>query len=381
MKTAEDIILAKRFFELTSSEKELVREYASNEEDYEAMRWFLISTGSVLAQEKIEPSSNLRNGVMAHLNQKQAAPKGLWLNGIAAFFFPQNKPVYRYPSFQLAAVAALFVTVVLIYNNNADLQPELALNQKQEITPEAPAEVVEDGSTLNTQDGRNLAQQKNLEQAPSVMQSLDNSVASSTISGGMPETSGEAVMVESDLDSDAYNRTLAAAEERKVISDDWYKSVETTDEDVVSITESNPGGNTYRWTTNQEVSADLKRDDNVDKKADDSFKQSDRAGRSETPASDVATTVSPGYSGTTTTTNNATEGLNKNVELNGMGNEINTGSFSATSTEESNDSDDALTDDELKEENEKTKDAVEAQQRSYSIAETKKLRKFLLTFK
>lgn len=133
MKTAEDIIISKRYFELNAAEKEAVKEYASNEEDYEAMRWFLISTGNEFAKEKIEPSSDLRRGVMAHLNQKQAAPKTIWLNGVSAFLFPSDKKFFQYPAFQMAAVAAVVVAIVLIYNQNpiSDNQ-EMALNNQTE---------------------------------------------------------------------------------------------------------------------------------------------------------------------------------------------------------------------------------------------------------
>jgi hypothetical protein len=133
MKTAEDIIISKRYFELNAAEKEAVKEYASNEEDYEAMRWFLISTGNEFAKEKIEPSSDLRRGVMAHLNQKQTAPKTIWLNGVSAFLFPSDKKFFQYPAFQMAAVAAVVVAIVLIYNQNpiSDNQ-EMALNNQTE---------------------------------------------------------------------------------------------------------------------------------------------------------------------------------------------------------------------------------------------------------
>ena len=139
MKTAEDIIISKRYFELNAAEKEAVKEYASNEEDYEAMRWFLISTGNEFAKEKIEPSADLRRGVMAHLNQKQTAPKTIWLNGVSAFLFPSEKKFFQYPAFQMAAVAAVVVAIVLIYNQNplSDKQ-EMAINTPENLKQEEP---------------------------------------------------------------------------------------------------------------------------------------------------------------------------------------------------------------------------------------------------
>ena len=106
MKDAEEIIISKRFFELTPGELEAVKEFAANEEDYEAMRWFLQQTKSSFAEEKIEASPKLRAGVMAHLNQ-QPSGKTIWLNGVGAFLFPSQKKFYQYPAFQIAAVVRI----------------------------------------------------------------------------------------------------------------------------------------------------------------------------------------------------------------------------------------------------------------------------------
>lgn len=132
MKTAEEIIISKRFFELSPSEKEAVKEYASNEEDYEAMRWFLISTGTAFAADKITPSADLKRGVMAHLNQKQMPAKTIWLNGLTTFLFPTEKRFYQFPAFQMAAVAAVIVSVVMIYQMNP-MQEDLAVNETPQV--------------------------------------------------------------------------------------------------------------------------------------------------------------------------------------------------------------------------------------------------------
>lgn len=211
MKTAEDIIISKRYFELNAAEKEAVKEYASNEEDYEAMRWFLISTGNEFAKEKIEPSSDLRRGVMAHLNQKQTAPKTIWLNGVSAFLFPSDKKFFQYPAFQMAAVAAVVVAIVLIYNQNpiSDNQ-EMALNnqtEQQENLNEinAPETVSPDG---NSNQNRNDLTDEANDQMPVEASKL------SALEKEAPATD--------DLETAPalYYRDMAVAEEVKLLEDD-----------------------------------------------------------------------------------------------------------------------------------------------------------------
>lgn len=133
MKTAEDIIISKKFYELSQSEKEIVQELVSGEDEYEAMRWFLTTTTQSFENEKIVPSSNLKQGVMAHLNQKQAAPKVFWLNGAGAFLFPADKKFYQYPGLQIAAVALLMVSAVAIFNYSKPVQNNLALHSDETI--------------------------------------------------------------------------------------------------------------------------------------------------------------------------------------------------------------------------------------------------------
>ena len=127
MKEVEDIIISKKYFELTPSELELVKELAANEEDFEAMKWFLASTKSSLASDQISPNSALRSNVMAHLH-KQPAQKTIWLNSVAAFMFPAQKKFYQMPALQMAAVAVLLIGVVFVYNGNFKEQDNLALN-------------------------------------------------------------------------------------------------------------------------------------------------------------------------------------------------------------------------------------------------------------
>ena len=134
MKEAEDIIISKRFFELTPGEMEVVKEFASNEEDYDAMRWFLQSTRSTFAKDKIDAGPSLRKSVLAHLHQAPAQ-KTIWLNGAAAFLFPKDKKFYQYPALQMAAVGLLLVSFVFIYDGSLKTDQEVAQNlEGQEMT-------------------------------------------------------------------------------------------------------------------------------------------------------------------------------------------------------------------------------------------------------
>jgi len=151
MKEAEEIIISKRFFELTPSELEAVKEFAANEEDYEAMRWFLQQTKSSFAEEKIEASPSLRAGVMAHLNQ-QPSGKTISLNGVGAFLFPTQKKFYQYPAFQIAAVGILLVGFVFMYDGTlSEGDQGLASNDLQKVQPVPENDSLLDEENLTTE--------------------------------------------------------------------------------------------------------------------------------------------------------------------------------------------------------------------------------------
>jgi len=141
MKDAEDIIISKRFFELTPGELEAVKEFASNEEDYDAMRWFLKSTKSTFEEEKIDASPALRTSVMAHLSQKKPS-QTIWLNGVGAFMFPSQKKFYQYPAFQIAAVAIILVGFVFMYDGTLNSDKELAVNENDDLIGNGNKEII-----------------------------------------------------------------------------------------------------------------------------------------------------------------------------------------------------------------------------------------------
>lgn len=207
MKLAEDIIISKRYFELTSSEKEVVQELVSNEEEYEAMRWFLTSTGDAFTKEKIEPSRDLRKGVMAHLQQKQTTTKTIWLNGVGAFLFPAEKKFYQYPALQIAAVAVLLVSIVTVYNTSSKMEDTLAVNDTpQPVTVQE--KTVFESETMNTESTVMVQQD---EEASGSVPVVSRNEISDALEAPADMAPGEA---------SAYYREMAVAEEIKLIDAD-----------------------------------------------------------------------------------------------------------------------------------------------------------------
>jgi hypothetical protein len=277
MKLAEDIIISKRYFELTSSEKEVVKEIVSNEEEYEAMRWFLTSTGDAFTKEKIEPSRDLKKGVMAHLQQKQTPSKTIWLNGVRAFLFPSEKKFYQYPGLQIAAVAVLLVSAVAIYNSNSKMQDTLAVNDpEQVVTPEE--KLVFESETMVPETTTALKDEETVQPT-----TVTRNEVVDVLEAPSDMAPGEAV---------SYYREMSVAEEMKLAEQDDESPAAVLDLDNVST----GSGSTLKQDQNENLSSTTLNKKNVDGKQEaEKSKDSDKMLRDESKRNDnskITTTVS-----------------------------------------------------------------------------------------
>jgi hypothetical protein len=379
MKTAEEIIISKRFFELSPSEKELIKDYASNEEDYEAMRWFLISAGNSFAQEKIEPSAGLRKGVIAHLQQKQTAPKTIWLNGVGAFLFPAEKRFYQAPAFQMAAVAAVIVSVVLIYNANP-LKPDLAVIDQQAEPVTMPMQE-EPMTSTGTNDGTTLDTNQPLNQQNSLPDAVDQdkvTVSENTVSKSLTlENETEDISASDDY----YYREMAVAEEVKLNAEIDEMKESPAQELTTNGQVFNPNNGSYNVASTDKFGTGIDRKMDLSKKEDTSKQKNTeyKVSRSETDVNgqdgDLTNTVAPaGPAVDATTVLSGTIVTEKNTGEQNVGTTTSTAGgvyYSYTTTKDSSGNGYTSLEDAEEEEN----------AAKYSITETKALKKLFFTVK
>ena len=155
----EDIIKNKAYFELNAEELEAVKEYATTEEEYEDMKWFLLNVGEAVQASKIEASADLKGRVMETLTATTKS-KGSWMNSTVVFLFPQDKRFYQKPAFQMFVAAAIIILGIFIVDpfRGMDETSGLAMNEdKQEeiaSVEEEPEVLTETGEYEPEADGR-----------------------------------------------------------------------------------------------------------------------------------------------------------------------------------------------------------------------------------
>jgi len=154
---AEKIILTKNFYELTPSEKEVIKEYAQNENDFNEIKSFLMATTQSFNQQKTQLSDTVNTSVLEHLYQP-VSQKKTWFNTLMLFLFPKEKRFYQTPAFQLGIASVLILLLINVIPNFSE-NSQLAINEntiqkndKQGEIPNSPNEE----KTLIVEDEENL---------------------------------------------------------------------------------------------------------------------------------------------------------------------------------------------------------------------------------
>ena len=116
MKTAEDIVKEKKYFELTEDERQLVNELATNEEEFDQLKYLLSQSNDFFNSRKVEASNEMREHIMEKLYPPSASSLK-WYQTLWLFLFPAEKSFYQYPAFQLVGVLLIFVGLFSVWQN------------------------------------------------------------------------------------------------------------------------------------------------------------------------------------------------------------------------------------------------------------------------
>ncbi len=104
----EQVIISKEYFELTPEEKEGMKDFISNEEEYAQFKATLLMA-SELPKENIKPREETKASLMSMMESSRPERK-IWYNSIGLFLFPEDKPAFAKPGVY-ASLAAILLLV------------------------------------------------------------------------------------------------------------------------------------------------------------------------------------------------------------------------------------------------------------------------------
>ena len=111
-KEIENIILNKKFFELTAEEKYLIQEFAETEVDFEQLKFVFTQIKEIKRAEKPSVDEAVKANLDVLFDKAYSQKRLVWYNKLWLFLWPEETRFYARPLLQFATVLALIISVV-----------------------------------------------------------------------------------------------------------------------------------------------------------------------------------------------------------------------------------------------------------------------------
>jgi len=147
-KELEHIIIQKAFEELTSTEKEQLKEWCSTEEEFNQLKMLYSEIELMNSENSLKTKASTKKS-LDELFEKTHS-KGVWYSAPIKTLYPQDKSFIRRPLVQIAAVLALLFLAYPLFNKKlAEIQPKQMAELKKDEIPTMKAKKNEIQSELD----------------------------------------------------------------------------------------------------------------------------------------------------------------------------------------------------------------------------------------
>lgn len=141
-----DIVKEKRFIELTADERLALKELCDSEDEFNQMKSVFLEVERVQF-EQISPKKETKEDLDRLFVQTYPKAAPIWYNTVFATLIPKEKPFYKQPLLQIAAVIVLFVMIYPFFTSDLkvnELQPLAKVElQSEEVAPQSNRQEVE----------------------------------------------------------------------------------------------------------------------------------------------------------------------------------------------------------------------------------------------
>lgn len=107
----EYIIKSKTFLELTAEERELIREWAKDEIEFDQLKQVFVSVEQLNNEVSAELNPTIKQRLDVRFNERFAQRRLAWYNRLRLFLWPQDVSFARKPLIHLAAIAIVIAVV------------------------------------------------------------------------------------------------------------------------------------------------------------------------------------------------------------------------------------------------------------------------------
>ena len=137
-----DVVLEKKYFELTEAEKVQLSEICTSEEEYDQLRYVLGSVNALYRNETNPKKETKERLDHLFVGAHPKAPP-VWYNSTLAVLLPADKPIHRKPMLQVAAIGILIffsIPFLKTWGNAGDDTPRMAENRVEKAVEKASGE-------------------------------------------------------------------------------------------------------------------------------------------------------------------------------------------------------------------------------------------------
>jgi hypothetical protein len=110
-----DVVIEKKYIELTSVEKEEIASYISNEDEYNNLRDVMLGVQSI-EFDQVSPKKETKDRLDDLFDQTYPKAAPVWYMSVLGVVAPKEKPLVRQPLVQIAAVVLLLLLAVPLFN-------------------------------------------------------------------------------------------------------------------------------------------------------------------------------------------------------------------------------------------------------------------------
>ena len=146
-------IIEKEFIELTAAERSELFEYCASEEEYMQLKNMFTRIEN-MDFENPAPREETKKDLDLLFDQSYPKANPIWYSSLLAVVIPREKPVYRQPLLQIAAVALLIFLAVPLFNSKiTDTKSQLAKVEQSE----REKTTIEENSAFKDQNEQDVA--------------------------------------------------------------------------------------------------------------------------------------------------------------------------------------------------------------------------------
>ena len=144
-----DIVKDKEFNQLSAAEREELQDFCSSEEEFRQLKSVFAAVDG-MSSEKLTPRMETKEKLDALFHETYPGAAPVWYNSFFAVVIAREKPAYRQPLLQLAAVIAVILLAIPLFkgemNSESNLLAEAEIAEVTNVNEDVsgPSEAVDD---------------------------------------------------------------------------------------------------------------------------------------------------------------------------------------------------------------------------------------------